>query len=80
MYQANALPPLQWHKHPGTNTWCLVINSLLLLIIASFFCFYLLFALLQFLNFFLLYLFDVCLDNYWHFTMMLFNSLFGVIY
>ena len=44
---------LQWHKHPGTNTWCLVQNSAFLLLLLFCFCYcYLLFVLLQLFFFF----------------------------
>ena len=64
------ISPLQWYKHPGTNTWCLVQNSayFLLLLFAVFVVKNLLFICIIFL----LYLFNVCLHNYWHFSVMFF--------
>ena len=71
------ISPLQWCKHPGTNTWCLVQNSAYFVVIVVF---SLLFAVCivkklfylktLLLFFFLLYMFNVCLHNYWHLSVM----------
>ena len=53
------ISPLQWYKHPGTHTWCLVQTS-----VQFFFFFLLLLFVACIVKKILLHLFNICLHNY----------------